>query len=116
MVSLFTSIPLKTAKTIVANRVGDDCILGGRTSLTVLELMEALDICLQSLFFVYNDVIYKQIFGCPMGSPLSTIIAYTVMEEIAQTALNTYLKPPSLCSVPVKEFIEIEVYFKPLPL
>ena len=58
--------------------------------------MEALDICLQSSFFVYNDVIYKQIFGCPMGSPLSPIIANMVMEEIEQTALNTYLNPPSL--------------------
>ena len=75
MVSLFTSVPLKTAKTIVANRVGDDCTLGERTSLAVPEIMEALDIYLQSSFFVYNDVIYKQIFGCPMGSPLSPIIA-----------------------------------------
>ena len=96
MVSLFTSVPLKTAKIIVANRVGNDCTLGERTSLAVPELMEALDICLQSSFFVYNDVIYKQIFGCPMGSLLSPIIANMVIEEIEQTALNTYLKPPSL--------------------
>ena len=95
VVSLFTSVPLKTAKTIVANLVDGDCTLGGRTSLTVPELMEALDICLQSSFFVYNDVIYKQIFGCPMGSSLSPIIADMVMEEIEQTALNTFLKPPS---------------------
>ena len=50
VVSLFTSVPLKTAKTIVANRVGDDCTLGERTSLAVPEIMEALDICLQSSF------------------------------------------------------------------
>ena len=70
-VSLFTSVLLKTAKTIAANRVGDDCTLGAMTSLTLPELMEALVVCLQSSFLVYNDVIYKQIFGCPMGSPLS---------------------------------------------
>ena len=95
-VSLFTSVPLKTAKTTVANRVGDDCTLRERTSPTVSELTKALDICLQSSFFVYNDVIYKQIFGSPIGSPLSTIIANMFMEEIEQTASNTYLKPPSL--------------------
>ena len=50
LVSLFTLVPLKTVKIIVANRVGDDCILGERTSLAVPELMEALDICLQSSF------------------------------------------------------------------
>ena len=96
VVSIFTSVPRKTAKTIVANRVGDDFTLGERTSLAVPELMEALNICLQSSFFVYNDFIYKQIFGCPMGTPLSPIIANMVMKEIEQTALNTYLNPPSL--------------------
>ena len=58
--------------------------------------METLDICLQSSFFVYNDVIYKQIFGCPIGSLLSPIIANMVMEENEKTALNTYLKPSFL--------------------
>ena len=45
---------------------------------------------------MYIDVIYKQIFGYPMGSPLSPMIANMVMEEIEQTALNTYLRAPSL--------------------
>ena len=45
---------------------------------------------------MYNDVIYKHIFGCPMDSSLSPIIANMVMDEIEQTALNTYLNPPSL--------------------
>ena len=105
MVSLFTSVPLKTAKT---NRVGDNFTLGRRTSLTVPELMEALDICLQSSFFVYNGVIYKQIFGCRMGSPLSPIIANMVMEEIEQTALNTYLKLPFFWSRYVDDVYAIE--------
>ena len=64
--SSFTSVSLKTVKTIGVNQVGDDSTLGGRTILTVPKLMEALDICLKSMFFVYNDVIYKQIFGCQM--------------------------------------------------
>ena len=45
---------------------------------------------------MYKDVIYKQIFGCPMGSPLSPLIANMVVEEIEQIALNTYIKSPSL--------------------
>ena len=80
----------------MADRVGDDCTLGDRTSLTVAEHMEALNICLPSSFFVFNDIIHKQVSGCSLGSSLSPIIANMVMEEIEQTALNTYLKPPSL--------------------
>ena len=48
------------------------------------------------LFFVYNDVIYQQIFGFPMDFLLSPIIANIAMKEIEQTALNTYLNPRSL--------------------
>ena len=96
VVGLFTLLSFKVAKIIVVSRVGDDCTVGVRTSLTVPELIEALDNCLQSAFFEYNDFIYKQIFGCPMGSPLSPTIANMVLEEIEQTALNMYLKPPSL--------------------
>ena len=49
--SRFTSVPLETAKTIVADQVGNVCTLKGRTSLTMLELVKALNICLQSLLF-----------------------------------------------------------------
>ena len=65
-------------------------------AIIVPELTEALDIWLQSSFFVYNDAIYEQIFGCPMSSSFSPIIANMVMEEIEQTAFNTYLNPPCL--------------------
>ena len=96
VVSLFTLVSSETIKTIVANRVGDDYTLGGRTSLTVLELMEALDICLQSSF-LYSGVIYKEIFNCSMGSPMPPIVVVNmVMEVFEQTTSNTYLKPPSL--------------------
>ena len=88
MKSLFTSVPIETAKTIVADRVGDDCTLGSRKSLTVPELIEVLDICLQS-FFGWNEAINKQIFSCPMGFSLSSITSNMVMEEIEETALNT---------------------------
>ena len=54
VVSLLTSVPLKTATTIVADRVGNNYTLGERTSLAVPEIMEALNICLQSSFFVYT--------------------------------------------------------------
>ena len=98
VVSLLTSIPLKTASAIVANRGDENCTLGRRRSLTVSELMEALNICLQSSFFVHNDVIQSlnRFLVVRWALLCHQKIANTVMEEIEQTALNTYLKPPSL--------------------
>jgi len=57
VVSLFTSVPLEAARTIALERLSNDCTLEDCTSLTITELMEALDICLYSSYFTYNDTI-----------------------------------------------------------
>ena len=94
--NLFTSVPLDMARQIVLERVGNDTTLEDRTQLTTIDVIEALDICLQSSYLQYNKTIYKQTFGTPMGSPLSPIIAYMVMEDIEQKALGSFNNPPSL--------------------
>ena len=43
VVSLFTSIPLETARAIVLDRLSNDCTLEDRTSLTTTELTEAFE-------------------------------------------------------------------------
>ena len=48
--SLFTSIPLETARAIVLDRLSNDCT-EDRTNLTITELTEALDICLNFYIF-----------------------------------------------------------------
>ena len=98
VVSLFTSIPLETARAIVLDRLSNDCTLEDRTNLTITELTEALDICLTSTYFTYtgNNKCYEQIFGTPMGSSLSPVIANMVMEDLEQQALSTFHNPPSI--------------------
>ena len=58
--------------------------------------MKAFDTCKEATFFVYNQTIYQQIFGCPMGSSLSPVLACMVMEVIEQNAIETFFKPPSI--------------------
>jgi len=43
---------------------------------------------LSSTFFTFNNVIYKQTFGTPMGSPLSPIIADLVMQDLEEQVLS----------------------------
>ena len=65
--SLFTSVPLEAARTVVLDRLSNDSTLEDRTTLSIAELTEALDLCLNSSYFTYDSTIYKQVFGTPMG-------------------------------------------------
>ena len=49
VVSLFTSVPLEAARTIVLDRLSNDSTLEDRTTLSIAELTEALDLCLTHL-------------------------------------------------------------------
>ena len=59
VVSLFTSVPLEAARTIVLDRLSNDSTLEDRTTLSIAELTEALDLCLNSSYFTYDNTIYK---------------------------------------------------------
>ena len=56
--------------------------------------MKLLDFVLDNNYFVFGGAFYKQIFGCPMGSPVSAILANLVMEHVEERALSTALHPP----------------------
>ena len=69
VVSLFTSIPVHLALEITKGRLDSDTTLCERTSLSVSNIMKLLKLVLNNNYFILQDTYYKQIFGCPMGSP-----------------------------------------------
>ena len=46
--------------------------------------MKLLEMVLNDNYFGFIGAFYKQIFGCPMGSPVSAILANLVMEHVAE--------------------------------
>ena len=94
VVSLFTSIPTALALEVSKQRLEQDVNLKDRTNLSVTNIMKLLEFVLDNNYFVYQGTHYKQVFGCPMGSPVSAILANLVMEHIEEEALNTEPHPP----------------------
>ena len=57
-------------------------------------IIALLQFVLDNNFFVFQGDHYKQIFGCPMGSPVSAILANLVMEHVEEKALLSAPNPP----------------------
>ncbi|CAB4013412.1 Hypothetical predicted protein, partial [Paramuricea clavata] len=65
-----------------------------RTQLDIDDILRLLEFVLSNSYFIYNDVIYKQIHGCAMGSPVSAIVANLCMEVIEEQAIQSAITPP----------------------
>jgi hypothetical protein len=76
---LFTNVPLDLAIEGVASRWE---FIEKNTNIPKEEFIIAVQFILTSTFFPFNNNIYKQTFGVPMGSPLSSVIADIVMQDL----------------------------------
>ena len=96
VVSLFTSISVPETLSIISNLLMSDNLLHQRTNLTASDVIKCVELCLYSTVFSFNDSLYRQIFGTPMGSCISPVVANIFMEHIERQALTTFGEPPRI--------------------
>jgi len=85
VVSLFTNVPSQFVYEGIENRWE---LIERNTKIPKQEFINAIRLVLESTFFVFDGTFYKQIFGTPMGSPLSPIIADLVLRDIETKAIK----------------------------
>jgi len=85
VISLFTNVPIDLALDGLTNRWDQ---IKNDTKIPMIEFIQAVKLIFDSTFFTFNNKIYKQKFGTPMGSPLSPVIANIVMDDLEKKALN----------------------------
>ena len=95
-VSLFTSNPTIDVLNLIFRLLNQDNTLCDRTNLSVNDIIEELSICLKSTVFSFKNVLYRQIFGVPMGPCISPILADIFMEFVEHRAISTFHTPPKL--------------------
>ena len=74
-------------------KLDEDPKLQDRTLLSRERILGLLSFCLNTTYFTYSGVIYKQEHGAAMGSPMSPIIASLYMEGFEDIALRTAPNP-----------------------
>ena len=94
--ALFTSIPVDQAIEVVKARLQEDRHLSKRCELSIGQLIQLLTFCLNTTYFTYNGVFYKQKQGTAMGSSVSPVIANLYMEEFERKAIASAPRPPHL--------------------
>ncbi|XP_073847788.1 uncharacterized protein [Musca autumnalis] len=59
--------------------------------------IDMLNMCIKdSRYFLYNDKIYEQLKGMPMGSPISPIIADIIMEKLLDESMEKLTTKPRI--------------------
>ncbi|XP_046629056.1 uncharacterized protein LOC124309437 [Neodiprion virginianus] len=92
VVSLFTNVPQDLAINAVKQRWHQSV---DKIPVPLNELIKALHICFKAAIFKFNQNIYAQTYGLPMGSPLSPILSDLVLDDLEQYCLNKLDFKPS---------------------
>lgn len=85
VVSLYTNIPIEQIMRCVREKRRE---IGKHTTIPWCDFKNAMRTVLESSIFQYDNKLYEQIFGVPMGSPLSPVGSDIVMEKLERTTLE----------------------------
>jgi len=84
--SMYSNIPIELALGSVLRRWN---VIEKNTSIPFQEFKRAISVILNSTFFKFNEEFYEQIFGLPMRSPLSPILADLVIQDLEYNIFKT---------------------------
>lgn len=105
VVSLFPSIPINLALQTIKEKW---TILEKFTRIPQELFMEILTFCIkETRYFKYEDKLYEQRKGMPMGSPASPVIADIIMEVLLDTSLNKMKTKPKILTKYVDDLFAI---------
>jgi hypothetical protein len=88
VVSLFTKVPVINTITYINTRLENDPSWKRTYSLTSRDVTELLLLCVQCTYFRWEDLIFQQTEGTPMGSPLSPVFAELFLQQLEENTVS----------------------------
>ena len=82
--SLFTNILCDLVLHSIDKRIH---LIRNKCKLSIETIRHIIKFLFSNTYFSFNNIYYKQIFGSPMGSPVSPLFADIVMEDLETNAL-----------------------------
>ncbi|XP_075157884.1 uncharacterized protein LOC142231151 [Haematobia irritans] len=105
VVSLFPSVPVDLALRIIEERWDE---IEAHTNMTKALFIKTLKFCIiDNRYFKYDDKIYRQKKGLPMGSPASPIIADILMERLLDSCMQKLTIRPKFITKYVDDLFAI---------
>jgi hypothetical protein len=80
-INLFTNIPIEFILKLIEKRIENHTNLNDKTDLNSVQIVSLLEYCMKNNIISFNKF-YLQIFGAPMGSSLSPIVAKALVQHI----------------------------------
>ena len=97
--ALFTSVPVDKTLEVITERLHADDTLTSRTEMTIPQIVELLDFCLNTTYFIYDGTCYQQTHGAAMGPPISPLVANCYMEQFEKVAISTAPHPITVATL-----------------
>ena len=89
--ALFICMPVDKALDIIFDLLSKDTTLAQCTNMMAPQVWDLLALCLKTTYCQYGEVLYSQIEGAAMGSPVSPIVANLFMEWFEVFALESFM-------------------------
>lgn len=83
---MYTNLQIKDIKKAIDNRFDG---IKKYTNIPKKDFQEAISLCLDWSYCSFNERMYKQIKGLPMGSPISPVVANLFMEDFDKKIIET---------------------------